>query len=1188
MKLSIATKLALSFLPALLALLTVGWFFYDRLDDIAEDRQWVIHTLEVLQEIDQAEGHLARTEGSVASQRLSGRDEFRHRAREAAAQATASLQQLRMLTRDNAAQQARVGQAEVAVSTYLSELLRSMDVPRDDLLLDPDRHQDHPSRQALDAIAEVERDLLRERREKQLVTLERSNQGVLIGTSAACAIVFLIGLAVVRAITRPLQRLEAGAQRVGEGDYAHRVESHTHDEIGRVATVFNRMVEQIEARERATAQEVWVKSQLASFNQLFQGGGTLTSIAEATLSRLAEVLKAPYLVLYLRQDDAQGQPSLVRCAQFAAQNAPERITEGQGLAGQCLAEAKPIVVTDLPENYVKVNSALGSTPPRQLHVIPVLFESRVRAVLEVALLRPLDEAQNDFLPRFNVALGLVLDTLEARRSIDAALKTQTELARTLEHQRQALQESNEELALQSDQLRASERLAREQQEELRLANEEQHQANKELRELTQTLDLKARQLAETSAFKSEFLANMSHELRTPLNSLLILSKLLAEDTDTPLSPKQQQYARTIHESGTDLLQQINEILDLARIESGKVRVEVEPMDYAEVVRLAESGFRHVAQTKNLDFIIELDPQLGPGLNTDPGRLWQILKNLLSNAFKFTSQGGVTLHISRVPGLPAHESRVAMTVVDTGIGIPPEKQALIFEAFQQGDSGISRQYGGTGLGLSISLKLAKLLGGSVAVRSEPGKGSRFSLELPEGGPPSESTVAPRPPADAVGAASGIPPLARPATPPSLSVVSASPAQAASAAPRTSPSAAPAIHSLDAERRALVVVTRQQTLVSALASLAALRELSPVHVPQPDALLQQCVTHAPALVVLDLSEDDAPSWTAMSQLKQDARTRHIGVHALCHLEHKQRALRLGAASCSLLPLESVQALQDTVNDRLDRLTQPQRNVLVVEDDATQRAAILDLIGNGDIKARGVGTGAEAFKAVEGERIDCMVIDLGLPDMDGGALMQQLADKLGKQCPPIIVYTARHMEREEEMALMKNAQALIVKGASSPERLVDELTLLLSRWPSKISPATRALIDKSRQHDPVLAGRKVLVVDDDVRNIFAISAALEVYGAVVHHAEGGLEGIAALQAHPDTALVLMDVMMPNVDGLETTRRIRAIPEFASLPIIAVTAKAMPGDRDTCLEAGASDYLSKPVDMDHLRAMIRVWLAR
>ena len=1205
MRLSIATKLGLSFLPALLALLAVGWFFYDRLDDISEDRRWVIHTLEVLQEIDKVKAQLARTESSVASQRLSGRDEFRHRAREAAAQVRSSLQQVRMHTRDNADQQIRVGQAEVALGTYLGELIASMDIPRDHLLLDPNRREDEASRKSLEAMADVERDLLDQRRKQQAITLQRSTQGVLISTALACALVVLIGVAMVRAITRPLQRLESGARRVGEGDYTHRVESHTQDEIGRVAHVFNRMVEQIEQRERASSDQNWVKSGLGGFTPIYQSGRALEVICDAALSRLATLLGSPSLALYMRKEDDNGDPQLVRCSAFAAHGAPERIAQREGLAGQCLAEGRVLTVTDLPETHLRIDSALGSSRPRVVLATPIVFESQVRAVLEVALLTPLTEIQHEFLQRFCDDLGLVLNTLQARQVTDEALRTQTALAQTLEHQRQALQEGNQELALQSDQLRASERLAREQQEELRLANEEQHQANKELRELTQTLDLKARQLSETSAFKSEFLANMSHELRTPLNSLLILSKLLAEDVETPLSPKQQQYARTIHESGTDLLQQINEILDLARIESGKVRIEPEPMDYAEVVRLAESGFRHVANAKGLSFTIELDPQLGPGLNTDPGRLWQIMKNLLSNAFKFTARGGVSLHLERVPGQSPHDTRVAMTVADTGIGIPPEKQALIFEAFQQGDSGISRQYGGTGLGLSISMKLARLLGGVVGVRSEPGKGSRFTLELPEAGPPGESTVAPRTLESRAANGEGIEPSIGSAsdsalanTAPERAVPPLSPIHPPAGPPaaRLSPSheAAPARQeatpskSLDAERQALVIATRQQPLVGALGSLAALRKLSLVHVPQGESLLHQCVAHAPALVVLDLSEDAATSWTAMSQLKQDARTRHIGVHVLCHLEQKQRALRLGAASCTLLPLESIQSLQDTVNDRLDRLTQPQRNVLVVEDDTNQRNAILDLIGNGDIRATGVGSAAEALQAMDDTRIDCLVMDLGLPDMDGGKLMQQLNDRLGTQCPPIIVYTARHMERDEEMALMKNAQALIVKGASSPERLIDELTLLLSRWPSKISPATRALIDRSRQYDPVLAGRKILVVDDDVRNIFAISAALEVYGAVVHHAEGGLEGIAALQAQPDIEVVLMDVMMPNVDGLEATRRIRAIPEFASLPIIAVTAKAMPGDRDTCIEAGASDYLSKPVDMDHLRAMIRVWLAR
>ncbi|RZL09077.1 MAG: response regulator [Rubrivivax sp.] len=388
--------------------------------------------------------------------------------------------------------------------------------------------------------------------------------------------------------------------------------------------------------------------------------------------------------------------------------------------------------------------------------------------------------------------------------------------------------------------------------------------------------------------------------------------------------------------------------------------------------------------------------------------------------------------------------------------------------------------------------------------------------------------------------------------------------------------------------IVVASDHRALLQHLSDLATRRHLKLVQPAALSSLVATCAEAAPVLIVLDASLDSPVMWTALGHLKQDSRTRHIAVHVLCHPSQKQRALRLGAASYTLLPLESTEVLVETVGLRLDRLTQPQRYVLVVEDDDTQRGAILDLIGNGDIKARGAATAAQALEVLTSTRIDCVVLDLGLPDMDGTALIGQLNERLGEQCPPIIVYTARMLPREQELELMRNAQALIVKGAHSPERLIDELTLLLSRWPSRLSPATRALIDRSRQHDPVLAGHKILVVDDDVRNIFAISAALETYGATVVHAESGLDGIAVLQGQPDVSLALMDVMMPNIDGLETIRRIRALPEFAELPIIAVTAKAMPGDRDNCLAAGASDYLSKPVDMDHLRAMIRVWLAR
>jgi len=636
-------------------------------------------------------------------------------------------------------------------------------------------------------------------------------------------------------------------------------------------------------------------------------------------------------------------------------------------------------------------------------------------------------------------------------------------------------------------------------------------------------------------------------LRTPLNSLLCLAKLLAEDIEHPLSSKQLQYARTIHGAGNDLLALINEILDLAKIESGNTHIDIKEVPYADLVRLADDTFTHVAQTKKLDFSIDVDPRLGATLQTDKGRVWQILKNLLSNAFKFTAHGKVMLRfgLDRTEGQP---ERIVMTVKDTGIGISPDKQARIFEAFKQGDSGIARQYGGTGLGLSISQKLSHLLGGSLEVRSEAGQGSAFSLYLP---------------IDARALATSA------ASPQAAATEQASAAKPVSAASQT-----------------LMVVSDNEELVRRLADVVTDFPVELVRVPQFTEVMAACSEQTPLLVVLDGTVNRAELWMTMSHLKQDWHTRHVSTHCICDESLRERSLRLGATSYPLLPTESIDSLTVTLRARLARLTQWQRHVLVVEDDPVQLAAVLDLIGNGDVMARGVSTAAQALEAITTTAVDCVVIDLGLPDMDGGELIDILSQRLGRTSPPVIVYTGRSMPRAEELNLMKKARALIVKGVGSPERLIDELSLLMSRQPSRLSPSARQLIDRSRSEDPVLARQKILVVDDDVRNIFAISAALETYGAHVNHAESGLAGIDMLLQHPDTDAVLMDVMMPTIDGLETIRRIRQLPQFATLPIIAVTAKAMPGDRETCLEAGASDYLAKPVDMDHLRAMLRVWL--
>ena len=1156
MRLSIATKLGLGFIPALLALLTVGALFRERVNEIEQSAAWVTHTLEVQQQLENTRARLAETESSARAFMLSPQDSYRQTTKELASQARNAVKTVKRLTKDNAAQQERVDELGTALAVRLDNLLPRLDsrLPYtniDDLIAEG-LQQGNAARHLIQTMEDAERRLLNERQSTQAVALQQSGRTVLIATAVATGLVIFFGIATVRSITQPLLKLESGAKRVGEGDYAHRITTTAHDEIGRVAGVFNQMVERIEHREQTASEQNWIKSSLASFTPIFQEGQDLESVCQATLSQLATLLAAPCLVLYMRHE-RHGRPGLKRCSHYAAHESKQHLDPGEGLAGQCLIDGRPLLLSDLPDDYIKVDSALGSTPPRHVFVGPIAFESEVRAVLEVALMHPLTDIQREFLDRLSEGLGLMLNALEAKQATETALQAQTALTLTLQKQQDALKLSNEELALQSEQLRASERLAREQQEELMMANEEQHQANAELRQLTLSLDQKAQQLTETSAFKSEFLANMSHELRTPLNSLLILSKLLAEDVDHPLSSKQLQYAKTIHGAGNDLLALINEILDLAKIESGNTHIDIAEVPYTNLVQLASDTFTHVAQTKKVGFAIEVDPGLNDTLHTDQGRVWQILKNLLSNAFKFTAQGRVVLRfgMTATNGMPA---RLSMSVQDTGIGIPPDKQARIFEAFKQGDSGIARQYGGTGLGLSISQKLAHLLGGSLEVTSEAGQGSTFTLYLP---------------ADAT--------LATPQDEPRHALAHQ---DAGMAQP------APLTPALAANHSTLMVVSDNEALVNSLSDMLKDYPIELVRVADFTQVMAACEAHPPLLVVLDGTVNRGEMWMAMGHLKQDQKTRHVSIHVMCDEDQRERSLRLGATSYTLVPTESIETLTTTLRSRLARLTQWQRNVLVVEDDPVQLAAVLDLIGNGDIHAKGVATAAEALEAIDSTPVDCVVIDLGLPDMDGGALIDALNQRLGRASPPVIVYTGRSMSRPEELSLMKKAQALIIKGVGSPERLIDELSLLMSRQPSRLSPSARQLIDRSRSEDPVLAGQNILVVDDDVRNIFAISAALETYGAHVIHAESGLAGIEMLHTNPDTQVVLMDVMMPTIDGLETIRRIRQLPQFAMLPIIAVTAKAMPGDRAACLEAGASDYLAKPVDMDRLRAMLRMWL--
>jgi len=674
---------------------------------------------------------------------------------------------------------------------------------------------------------------------------------------------------------------------------------------------------------------------------------------------------------------------------------------------------------------------------------------------------------------------------------------------------------------------------------------------------------------------------MSHELRTPLNSMLILSRQLAENGDENLSQKQVQFAETIHSSGSDLLSLINDILDLSKIESGMMGIEVSDVSVDEITEQIERSFHQLAQDKNIGFGVERSEHLDPVLQTDDKRLQQILMNLLSNAFKFTEHGNVMLKIGRadkdekfyLETLNRAKNVIAFSVSDTGIGIPADKQRIIFEAFQQADGTTSRKYGGTGLGLSISREIARLLGGEIRVSSIPGEGSTFTLFLPR---------------DYVPARAAATPISRKR---SMKMEAAwTPAETfASDAVLLSEAPELADDRLEIQEadRVLLIVEDDTKFANILLDLAHEKGFKCLVASTGSVALALAHKYNPAAITLDIRLPDRDGWTILDRLKHDPRTRHIPVHIISVERQRRRALRQGAFNHLPKPVTNgdLEKSLDAINDFLSR---DARELLVVEDDDVQRMSLVELIGNGDVRTTAVGTGEEALSRLKEKRFDCMVLDLKLPDMSGFDLIEQLqSDGDNGSDLPIIVYTGKELTRKEEMHLRRVATSVIIKEADSPERLLAETALFLHRVEANLPEPKRRMLEQLNRRDPILADRKVLIVDDDVRNIFALTSALESYNMKVVHAENGQKGIELLKATPGVEAVLMDIMMPEMNGYEAIGAIRAMDKYQNLPIIALTAKAMKADRDHCLEVGASDYISKPLDIDQLLSLLRVWLS-
>ncbi|HEY4185929.1 MAG TPA: response regulator, partial [Polyangia bacterium] len=712
--------------------------------------------------------------------------------------------------------------------------------------------------------------------------------------------------------------------------------------------------------------------------------------------------------------------------------------------------------------------------------------------------------------------------------------------------------------------------------------------NRDVEVAKQELEEKAEQLALTSRYKSQFLANMSHELRTPLNSLLILSRQLEDNRDKNLSPKQIQFASTIRQSGADLLALINEILDLAKIESGTMAVDISPVPFADIREFVDRSFRHVAEEKRLGFAVDVDPSLPPTIRTDDMRLRQVLRNLLSNALKFTEKGSVTLNIVRAgqpewsvdnQTLNSAGTVVAFSVRDTGIGIPKDKQKIVFEAFQQADGGTSRKYGGTGLGLAISREIANLLGGELHLNSEPGLGSTLTLFVPLDYIPRSRAVAPvQPPAERLKGGPRPRELAEVPPPPANAPI---PPQAAS----VSHDAADDRHNIQPGDRVLLMIEDDETFGRALLGFARERGFRGVVTPTGAQGLEMARILRPDAITLDLRLPDMDGWVVMDQLKHDPQTRHLPVHVISASDEERRSLDSGAIAYLQKPAEK-EAVEEALERIQNFLERRVSRLLIVEDDEVQRSSIVELIGNGDVISDAVESGEAALTALEGQPYDCVVLDLRLPGMSGLDLMKAIRDRPAFRRMPIVVYTGKELTREEETELRMLSESIIVKDVRSPERLLDETALFLHRVEANLPDPKREILRRLTESDQALSGKKVLLVDDDARNLFAITTILEQHEMRVVYAENGQQALDKLASDGDINIVLMDIMMPEMDGYEATRRIRAQSKYTKLPIIALTAKAMKGDREKCIEAGASDYITKPIDANQLVSLLRVWL--
>jgi CheY-like chemotaxis protein/CHASE3 domain sensor protein len=1237
-KFNLKAKISLGNCISLILVAVLGIVAYRGMGSLLSTADWVKHTHLVLEKTTLIEKLLVDMETGERGFLIVGRESFLEPYTKGKKILQEVIEETKELVSDNPKQYKRMEKIQSLSSKWVDEAAKpAMKVRRqmnNDLTSMDDvvhlveqgigKQMMDDMRIKLEIFKEEERSLLELREIEAKETANQVKQIIFYGTIGVIVIALWISFFIAGAIASPITSLVQGIQRVREGDLATRSPITTKDEIGRLATIINSMLDDLKnyirrseeiskgnidggvielkgdfkeslngmirlAKEKLETElsekevkeankiQAWMKSEIARILALAQDAENSKILAQSVISELSILVEAGHGVFYVFHDESDGEGELTLLGSYGfkeGENLSRKIKIGEGLVGQCALEKKAILLTQVPPDYIRISSGLGEHTPINILVKPVLYQDELIGVIELASFNKFEPVQRELLTEITPRLGITLNILQEKQWKELLLLESQSQSEELQTQQEKLQNTNEQLEEQTQRLQASEEELRNQSDELQASYEQLNEKTNFLAQQKIEIEQKAQDLASSGKYKTEFLANMSHELRSPLNSLLILSQSLASNKEGNLTDKQVKSAEIIFKGGNDLLNLINDILDLSKVEAGKLEFDLQEISIDNIIDNMRDQFVPIAEEKGVRFNILSMEKVPNSIVTDGNRLEQILKNLLSNAFKFTEKGSVDFKIyqpdsvSNLRGFKfSRDNSIAFSVSDTGIGIEKLKQAEIFEAFQQGEGSITRKFGGTGLGLSISRELTSLLGGEIQLESEEGKGSVFTLFIPiERRQASKNKD--------VG---------------QLQIQK--PDQSIDGNGLTLSESLPDVflpddrQSIKDDDKTILIIEDDIVFAEILLDFSHNRKLKCLSAGDGRNGLQLAHQYKPDAILLDINLPDMDGISVLEQLKDSLETRHIPVHIVSAKDNDTEALRKGAIGYLAKPAK-MEDLEKTYSKIEQLIKVETKEVLVIDDDEVDRIHMIRLLKNETTKISTASNGKEAIEKICGENYDCIILDLMLGDMSGFDLLEIVENDAAINVPPVIIHTGKELTKDEEKKLAKYTKNFVVKGANSEERLLDDVALFLHSMESSLSDKQQKIARMLHDPQQIFKDRKVLLVDDDARNVYALSDILNEVGMDILIAENGQIAIDKLNEKGEIDLVLMDIMMPVMDGLEAMQKIRTMEEFKNLPIIALTAKAMAEDKAKCIKAGANDYLTKPIEADKLLSLMRIWL--